>query len=227
MRMRMIWFKHLILKCLRTVGLMIVHSVHLNTFVLRNLVSFKIPFTDGAVSRDHRSSAQLHLHSGQLSINFDLKLLNSWESFTLLLFNHSTPNIYLFYYSSLERSHLPAKTRKIGHKILWIWATIKHSAQFVQRKLQLKSRCILMIDARIVGQKIISMLLSFRSTLSDSSSSCAATSTLTASTASWRTSSTRPGTIPTPRWSSSTRTSPTSCSMVCSRGRRLGCPTSV
>ena len=127
MRMRMIWFKHLILKGLRTVGLMIVHSVHLNTFVLRNLVSFKIPFTDGVVSRDHRSSAQLHLHSGQLSINFDLKLLNSWESFTLLLFNHSTPNIYLFYYSSLERSHLPAKTRKIGHKILWIWATIKHS----------------------------------------------------------------------------------------------------
>ena len=119
-KMRMIWFKHLILKGLRTVGLMIVHSVHLNTFVLRNLVSFKIPFTDGVVSRDHRSSAQLHLHSGQLSINFDLKLLNSWESFTLLLFNHSTPNIYLFYYSSLERSHLPAKTRKIGHKILWI-----------------------------------------------------------------------------------------------------------
>ena len=79
------------------------------------------------MSRDHRASAQLHLHSGQLSINFDLKLLNSWESFTLLLFNHSTPNIYLFYYSSLERSHLPAKTRKIGHKILWIWATIKDS----------------------------------------------------------------------------------------------------
>ena len=203
---------------------MIVHSVHLNTFVLRNPVSFKIPFTDGVVSRDHRSSAQLHLHSGQLSINFDLKLLNSWESFTLLLFNHSTPNIYLFYYSSLERSHLPAKTRKIGHKILWIWATIKHSLY--------TENCSKSQDAYwwlmpVLLDRKSSHWSYSRSTLSDSSSSCAATSTLTASTASWRTSSTRPGTIPTPRWSSSTRTSPTSCSTVCSRGRRLGCPTSV
>ena len=44
-------------------------GVHLNTFVLRNPVSLKIPFTDGVVSRDHRSSAQLHLHSGQPNLS--------------------------------------------------------------------------------------------------------------------------------------------------------------
>ena len=123
MRMRMIWFKHLILKGLRTVGLMIVHSVHLNTFVLRNPVSFKIPFTDGVVSRDHRSSAQLHLHSGQPLYQLWFKTFKQLGKFYIVIiqsFNSEHLFILLFEFgevpfTSENQENWTQNTLNLGH----------------------------------------------------------------------------------------------------------------